>query len=124
MENLSITLPSTPDEQCALTLSFDPSHGQLSTGTPLKDRKFLAGSAPGQWPSLKHLRLSVADATERRQFIGGSDANIILSGDAATVTDLWLEKRGEKEPADLSTASPGDAWLLDRAVQPAVVRAC
>jgi predicted phage-related endonuclease len=40
---------------------------------------------------------------ERRQGIGGSDANIIFSGDAARIRQLWLEKRGEAEPADLSS---------------------
>ena len=41
-------------------------------------------------------------AAERRQGIGGSDANIIFSGDAARIRQLWLEKRGEAEAADLS----------------------
>jgi hypothetical protein len=38
----------------------------------------------------------------RRRFVGGSDANIILSGDADRIHQLWQEKRGESEPADLS----------------------
>jgi predicted phage-related endonuclease len=41
-------------------------------------------------------------AAERRKGIGGSDANIILSGDSAKIRQLWLEKRGEAEAADLS----------------------
>lgn len=55
-----------------------------------------------QWPSLTDFRSGDDELETRREFIGGSDANIILSGDAQKVTDLWLEKRGEKEPADLS----------------------
>ena len=34
--------------------------------------------------------------------IGGSDANIRLSGDAGRIHQLWLEKRGESEAADLT----------------------
>ena len=38
----------------------------------------------------------------RRQFLGGSDARIIMSPDEAALIRLWQEKRGEAEPADLS----------------------
>jgi predicted phage-related endonuclease len=38
----------------------------------------------------------------RRQFIGGSDARIIMGDDEASLVRLWKEKRGEVEPADLS----------------------
>jgi hypothetical protein len=38
----------------------------------------------------------------RRQFIGGSDARIIMSPDEAALIRLWKEKRGEAEPEDLS----------------------
>jgi hypothetical protein len=51
---------------------------------------------------LANLALSEAEQLRRRQCIGGSDANIILSGDAAAIRQLWLEKRGEAEAADLS----------------------
>jgi predicted phage-related endonuclease len=40
--------------------------------------------------------------TERRSFIGGSDARIIMGGDEAALVRLWREKRGEAEPQDLS----------------------
>ena len=40
--------------------------------------------------------------TDRRSYIGGSDARIIMSADAAAVVRLWREKRGEVEPEDLS----------------------
>jgi hypothetical protein len=39
---------------------------------------------------------------DRRQFIGGSDARIIMSTDEAALIRLWKEKRGEVEPMDLS----------------------
>ena len=40
--------------------------------------------------------------TERRSFIGGSDARIIMGDDEARLLRLWREKRGEAEPDDLS----------------------
>src|ERR1700743_3538751 len=39
---------------------------------------------------------------DRRAFIGGSDAKIIMGDDAAMLVRLWREKRGEVEPEDLS----------------------
>src|SRR6266446_8881761 len=38
----------------------------------------------------------------RRSFIGGSDARIVMGGDEAALLRLWREKRGEAEPQDLS----------------------
>src|SRR5262249_13338572 len=38
----------------------------------------------------------------RRAFIGGSDARIIMDNDEAALIRLWREKRGEAEPEDLS----------------------
>ena len=42
------------------------------------------------------------DKSERRSFIGGSDARIIMGNDEAALSRLWREKRGEAEPQDLS----------------------
>ena len=53
----------------------------------------MPASAPSLGPSRGH----------RRHFIGGSDARIIMGDDEATLLRLWREKRGEVEPADLST---------------------
>jgi predicted phage-related endonuclease len=39
---------------------------------------------------------------DRRLFLGGSDARIIMSPDEAALIRLWKEKRGEVEPMDLS----------------------
>ncbi len=44
-------------------------------------------------------RLKRAD---RRSFVGGSDARVIMGNDEAALVRLWHEKRGEIEPADLS----------------------
>ena len=38
----------------------------------------------------------------RRAFIGGSDARIIMGEDENALLRLWREKRGEAEPEDLS----------------------
>ena len=44
----------------------------------------------------------LADSRNRRSFIGGSDARIIMGDDEAALHRLWKEKRGEIEPEDLS----------------------
>jgi predicted phage-related endonuclease len=41
-------------------------------------------------------------SADRRYFIGGSDARIIMGNDEAALLRLWREKRGEIEPQDLS----------------------
>ena len=56
----------------------------------------------------------------RRHFIGGSDARIIMGDDETALLRLWREKRGEIEPEDLSrnlivqlgtvTEEPTGAW--------------
>ena len=43
-----------------------------------------------------------SNVADRRGFIGGSDARIIMGRDEATLIRLWREKRGECEPEDLS----------------------
>jgi hypothetical protein len=42
------------------------------------------------------------NGTDRRSFVGGSDARIIMGDDEASLLRLWREKRGEAEPEDLS----------------------
>jgi predicted phage-related endonuclease len=46
--------------------------------------------------------LAPAPYMSRRQFIGGSDARIIMGTEEAALQRLWREKRGEVEPEDLS----------------------
>jgi len=47
-------------------------------------------------------RLLAAGLRDRRHFIGGSDARIIMGQDEESLVRLWKEKRGEAEPEDLS----------------------
>lgn len=54
------------------------------------------------WPELSIFQWSSEQHDTRRRSIGGSDANAILSGDSDRIHRLWLEKRGEAEPTDLS----------------------
>src|SRR5438128_360181 len=44
----------------------------------------------------------IADQSDRRYFIGGSDARIVMGGDEDALIRLWQEKRGERAPPDLS----------------------
>jgi predicted phage-related endonuclease len=45
---------------------------------------------------------AVAHLVDRRSFIGGSDARIIVGKEESPLLQLWREKRGEVEPRDLS----------------------
>jgi predicted phage-related endonuclease len=47
--------------------------------------------------------IRIADSFNRRSFIGGSDARIIMGQDEKALIRLWQEKRGEVGPEDLST---------------------
>jgi len=51
---------------------------------------------------MSQMSKSVTDQRDRRSFIGGSDARIIMGKDEAALIRLWQEKRGEVEPEDLS----------------------
>src|SRR5712672_4294385 len=44
----------------------------------------------------------IFSSADRRNFIGGSDARIIMGDDETTLLRLWREKRGEVEPDDLT----------------------
>ena len=46
--------------------------------------------------------IGIADSRNRRTFIGGSDARVIMGTDEAALLRMWREKRGEAEPEDLS----------------------
>ena len=46
--------------------------------------------------------LIAGNQTDRRSFIGGSDARVIMGQDEPALLHLWKEKRGEVEPVDLS----------------------
>ena len=62
---------------------------------PTPNRALIIGAAPRS--STKH------GSADRRYFIGGSDARIIMGNDEAGLLRLWREKRGEAEPEDLSS---------------------
>jgi predicted phage-related endonuclease len=47
-------------------------------------------------------RTARSQAIDRRHFVGGSDARIIMGDDEDALLRLWREKRGEAEPEDLS----------------------
>src|SRR6266404_7886920 len=47
-------------------------------------------------------QISTRSHKDRRSFIGGSDARIIMGADEAALIRLWREKRGEVEPEDFS----------------------
>jgi predicted phage-related endonuclease len=58
------------------------------------------------WPYLERLRMSQDQLISRSDFIGGSDANVILSGCPERLMRLWREKRGEEPAQDLSGNLP------------------
>ena len=60
--------------------------------------------------------------SNRRSFIGGSDARIIMGDDEAALLRLWREKRGEVEPEDLSGNLIVQLGPGHRGAQPALVR--
>jgi predicted phage-related endonuclease len=50
---------------------------------------------------MRHGTVIRTSNSDRRSFIGGSDARIIMGDDEAALLRLWREKRGEAEPEDL-----------------------
>ena len=52
----------------------------------------------------------------RKNFIGGSAANVIMSGDEKKILRLWHEYRGEMEPEDLSDVLPVAIGTVTEAV--------
>ena len=59
-------------------------------------------SLDDRWPLLASLNLTPEALGARNRGIGGSDANILFSGDEERVLRLWQEKRGQAAPEDLS----------------------
>ena len=66
---------------------------------PTAIRTSVVGESADPSTKQRAVRLRPAD---RRYFIGGSDARIIMGNDEAALLRLWREKRGEVEPEDLS----------------------
>jgi hypothetical protein len=71
-------------------------------GIPASPCEALFGSEAPIWPLLAEVSMGKRALEERRSGIGGSDANIILSGESDHVLRLWEEKRRVREPDDLS----------------------
>jgi predicted phage-related endonuclease len=57
--------------------------------------------APAQRSTTKPRQIRIKPA-DRRYFVGGSDARIIMGDDETALLRLWREKRGEIQPEDLS----------------------
>lgn len=55
---------------------------------------------------LDTLGLTADQIAARKSFIGGSDANVLLSGDVDKIHHLWQVKRGLVAPDDLSDVLP------------------
>lgn len=66
----------------------------------------IASKSSGTWPMLIDLGLAANQVSSRRHGIGGSDATTILSGNRDPVLRLWREKRGAREPDDLTVKLP------------------
>ncbi len=79
-------------------------HTTISAGNDFEDADL--GDAGPFWPRLEELGLGRELVFVRRSGIGGSDANVILSGDAEKIMQLWREKRGEVEAEDLTGVLP------------------
>ena len=100
MENLETVLRNSEEPGVSLPSSGSAVRSARQTRGSAKRRSGTGVSF--KWPRLDQLGLSQGEASRRVEGIGGSDANIILSGDAERIRQLWLEKRGEAEPVDLS----------------------
>ena len=77
----------------------------ISLGAPAgveEAARISLGVEQAVWPGLDRLLLSASARDGRRCYVGGSDANILLSGNAEKILRLWREKRGEAESEDLS----------------------
>src|ERR1700730_1142268 len=60
-------------------------------------------AAPSGVEPVPHVKVHLQTANRnRRGFIGGSDARIVMGNDEGALIGLWREKRGEAEPEDLS----------------------
>src|SRR6202045_789622 len=52
--------------------------------------------------NIRELLIMLATKLDRKNFIGGSDARIVMGKDEKALHRLWREKRGEEAPLDLS----------------------
>ena len=102
MEKSEITRPDMAGLECALPcFDNDADRARKPMRHSSKQSRKTASRRP-TWPELSSLRLTEQQHNERLRGIGGSDANVILSGDAERIRELWLQKRGETSAPDLS----------------------
>ena len=94
----SVIGKSRAEQERLLLPSSNPSHG----GTPWPRLIPFVAQFRRLSQARSRARPQSADSTDRRYFIGGSDARIIMGDDEAGLVRLWREKRGEIEPEDLS----------------------
>lgn len=59
-----------------------------------------------EWPRLESTGLNPEARAQRRESIGGSDANVIMGGDPGAILHLWRVKRGEVEAERLDDVLP------------------
>jgi predicted phage-related endonuclease len=84
---------STPTPVRDLVTDADTERSTAAPPTLLRD-----GETPARRCVVNRRRRSA----DRRYFIGGSDARIVMGSDEAALLRLWQQKRGEIEPEDLS----------------------
>ena len=78
---------------------------QLVLDTPVRSQTD-AGAVEVRWPRLSELSLDPLELAGRRSFVGGSDANVIFSGDAERLRRLWQVKRGDVVAEELTGCLP------------------
>ncbi len=99
------------------TRTVDNGYRDIDVRHPVKDCPDRAASeqpvvnaaedtGPVHWPALDAIGLNARQRDRRRGGVGGSDANIIMSGDPDRILRLWREKRDEEEAEDLTGVLP------------------
>jgi hypothetical protein len=120
-----------PTAVCSLPVAGPPEQRTMTLpgATPAASER--AEDTLISWPKLNEVGLTRHEIDARLLGIGGSDANIILSGDRERITRLWLEKRGApaEDLSDRSKSRSGSwteafnrQWyekITGQAVQPA-----
>ena len=97
------------DKQCSGAGDQTAERGLPGSGWPLPISAQPVTSSQayaGAWPCLENIGLTPQEQASRATSIGGSDANVILSGSEDRILRLWQEKRGEVRAEDLSGSLP------------------
>ena len=94
--------------------------GSAANGAALFKRECLV-SLINEGGSTQLRQFTKFNPADRRHFIGGSDARIIMGDDEARLVRLWREKRGEIEAGGPVGQSRRPARRRDRGAQPHMV---